>query len=44
MAYASAAQVATYGLDDPTDAKVVTVSVSPPGQSALDFTILRSNF
>lgn len=42
--YASAAQVAALGLDVTSDAKLVTVTVTPPGGSPLDFPMLRGNF
>lgn len=44
VAYASAAQVASLGLDNPRDAKLVTVTVTPPGSSPLRFPMLRGNF
>jgi MSHA pilin protein MshD len=43
VAYADPALVATLGLDDPTDAKVVRVTVSNP-EGSLEFTALRGNF
>lgn len=44
VGYPSAGQVAALGLDDATDAKLVTVTVTPPGGSAMDFSVLRGNF
>lgn len=45
VAYADAAQVAALGLDATTDAKLVTVLVTPPGgKSTMEFPMLRTNF
>lgn len=44
VAYATAAQVTALGLADATDAKIVTIRVTPPGQQDMEFTLLRSNF
>ena len=44
VAYASAAQVAALGLDNPQDAKLINVTVTPPGGTPLDFPVLRGNF
>lgn len=44
VAYLDADQVAAFGLDDPTDAKLVTVRVTAPGQATLTFPYLRANF
>lgn len=44
VAYADAAQIASFGLDTGTDAKVVTVTVSTPEGGALTFSALRGNF
>ena len=44
VAYVDAAQIAALGLDDATDAKLVTVAVTPPGQSTMEFPMLRTNF
>ena len=44
VAYADAAQVAAYGLDDATDAKVVTVTVTPPGGTPIRYPLVRSNY
>ena len=44
VAYASAAQVTALGLADASDAKIVTISVTPPGQADMSFTLLRSNY
>lgn len=44
VAYATAAQVAALGLADATDAKIVTIRVTPPGQQDMEFTLLRSNY
>jgi len=42
--YANAGQMAALGLPNSTDAKIITVTVTPPGQQPMDFTLLRSNF
>ncbi len=44
VAYASAAQVVALGLTQPTDAKVVTLWVTPPGQPRLEYNLVRGNF
>ncbi|MDH3640890.1 MAG: prepilin-type N-terminal cleavage/methylation domain-containing protein [Gammaproteobacteria bacterium] len=44
VAYADVAQVAALGLDNTTDAKLVTVTVTPPGQSDMSFPIVRGNY
>lgn len=44
VAYADTAQVAALGLDHTTDAKLVTVRVTAPGQGALEFRLLRGNY
>lgn len=44
VAYASPAQVTALGLAAASDAKVVTIRVTPPGQQDMEFTLLRSNF
>jgi MSHA pilin protein MshD len=44
VAYADAGQVAALGLDATTDAKLVTVIVTPPGQSDMSFPIVRGNY
>ena len=44
VAYANAAQIAAFNLDDATDAKLITVTVTPPGSSPVDFPVLRTNF
>jgi MSHA pilin protein MshD len=42
--YLDAAQVAALGADHPSDGKLVTVTVSPPGQTPLSFSVLRGNY
>ncbi len=42
--YVTAAEVTSLGLDTTTDAKVVTVAITPPGRDPLTFTVLRANF
>ena len=42
--YLSSAEVTSLGVDDITDAKVVTVLVTPPNGRALSFTQLRGNY
>tara|TARA_R110002073_G_scaffold5880_3_gene35781 strand:- start:362 stop:895 length:534 start_codon:yes stop_codon:yes gene_type:complete len=44
VAYASAAEVASYGLDSTADAKKIQVSVSPPSGTTVVFDIYRANF
>lgn len=44
VSYLDAAQVAAYGLDDASDAKLVTVSVTPPGEAAMRFPVIRANY
>lgn len=44
VAYADAVQVAGLGLDATTDAKLVTVTVTPPGQSDMSFPTVRGNY
>ncbi len=44
VAYATAGQVGTFGLDDASDAKLVTVTVSPPSGAPLSFAVLRGNY
>ena len=45
VAYLDALQVSALGLDASTDAKLVTVRVTPPGVgSAMEFPMLRTNF
>ena len=44
VAYASAAQVTALGLTDPTDAKVITVTITPPAASPTSFSVTRTNF
>lgn len=41
--YLSIAQVTELGLDDPTDGKLVMVTVTPPGRSPMSFPLLRTN-
>lgn len=42
--YINAAQVTALGLDATTDAKLVTVTVTSPAQSPMQFSMLRTNF
>lgn len=42
--YLTAGEVTGLELDDVTDAKVVTVSITPPGRDSMDFSVLRANF
>ena len=44
VTYASVAQITALGLDDSTDAKLVTVTVTPPMASSMSFPVLRSNY
>lgn len=44
VAYLDAAQVAAFGLDDATDAKLITVAVTPPGEAVMSFPVLRANY
>lgn len=44
VAYVDAAQASALGLDDTSDAKLITVSVTPPGQATLAFPIVRGNY
>jgi MSHA pilin protein MshD len=44
VAYMNAAQVAAYGLDDASDAKLVTVTVTPPGEGPMAFPVIRANY
>jgi len=44
VAYSSSAQVAAFGLDAATDAKLVTVTVSTPEGGSMSFDALRGNF
>jgi len=44
VAYLDAVQVAAFGLDDATDAKLITVAVTPPGAAVMSFPVLRANY
>ncbi len=44
VAYVDAALVTSLGLDATTDAKLVTITVTPPGRSSLEFSFLRTNY
>lgn len=44
VSYADAAQIAAFNLNDATDAKLITVTVTPPGNSSVRFPMLRANF
>ena len=44
VAYPDPAQVAVLGLDDASDAKLITLWVTPPRQSPLRFVTLRGNY
>lgn len=42
--YATASDVVNWGLDDSTDLKLVSVSVTPPAGTAMYFTALKGNY
>ena len=44
VAYLDAGQVAALGLDATSDAKLVRVQVTAPGQSTMEFPMLRANY
>ena len=44
VAYATPAQTAAFGLNAASDAKLVTVTVTPPGSAAQAFPVVRGNF
>ena len=44
VAYADAAQVAALGLDDATDAKIVTLTITTPDGRSRNFPFVRANF
>lgn len=44
VTYADAGQIAQYGLDDATDAKVVVVDVTAPGGDTMSFPVVRGNY
>jgi MSHA pilin protein MshD len=44
VAYPTAVQIAAFGLDDRTDAKLVTVTVSTPAGGSMSFGAVRGNF
>jgi len=44
VAYLDSSQVTAFGLDAASDAKLVTVQVTPPGQAALSFPFVRANY
>ncbi len=44
VAYATAAEVAAYGLDGSSDLKKILVRVHPPGGTAMEFEVYRGNF
>jgi MSHA pilin protein MshD len=44
VAYATAAEIASYGLDNTSDAKRIMVRVSPPDGTAIEFDVYRGNF
>lgn len=44
VAYLDSGQVSALGLDDPTDAKLVTVRVTPTGEATLSFPFVRANY
>lgn len=44
VAYLDASQVAAFGLDDTSDAKLITVAVTPPGEAVMSFPMLRANY
>ena len=44
VAYANAAMTSSLGLDDPTDAKLVTITVTAPSGESMRFSGVRGNF
>jgi MSHA pilin protein MshD len=44
VAYLDAGQLAAFGLDHVSDGKLITVRVTPPGQAAIEFPVVRGNF
>jgi len=42
--YADAAEVTAFGLDDVTDAKLITITVSSPTRAGMSFSVIRGNF
>jgi len=44
VVYMTASQLADYGLGSTTDAKLITASVTPPGGTAVVFSVYRANF
>ena len=42
--YANAGEITSWVLDDSTDLKLVTVTVTPPSGSAMQFTALKGNY
>lgn len=44
VAYATAGQITDWGLDDTTDAKIVTVTIAAPGGEVRSFPLIRGNF
>lgn len=44
VAYLSGTQVADLGLDDTSDGKLVTITVTAPGQTPMSFPLLRGNY
>jgi MSHA pilin protein MshD len=44
VSYASAAQVVAWQLDDVSDAKIITVTVTTPAGKSRDFPVVRGNY
>ena len=44
VAYATAAEITSYGLGNSSDAKRIRVRVSPPSGTAIEFDVYRGNF
>jgi len=44
VSYASSQMVTEFGLDTATDAKLITVSITPPGRATLVFPFVRGNY
>ena len=42
--YVNAGEVAAFGMDDVSDAKVITVTVSSPSSTDMGFAVLKANF
>lgn len=44
VSYATATEIASYGLDSASDAKRILVRVSPPSGTSIEFDVYRANF